>query len=258
MSHPHLPLELSDQVVDLLHDSRDTLKSCCLVSKSWVPRSRKHLFAVINFRNTDDVQSWNAVFPDPSTSPARYAKTLSITSHCAIAAAGAGEGCWVSAFPRVVQFTMNTVGSDSKKMTVSLVPFYGFSPILKSLHVAAFTLTHSQIFNFARSFPLLEDLSIDSPDNANDDPSKQPSVTQPSTSPPFTGSLRLFACTGTESIASRLLSLPNGLHFRTLDLTWHRGADSWCTTALVEECRSTLEYIKIDYGCIGTPAQHLH
>ena len=141
---------------------------------------------------------------------------------------------------------------------VSLVPFHGFSPMLKSLHVAASTLTHSEIFNFARSFPLLEDLSIDSPDNGNDDPNKQPNIPQPSTSPPFTGSLRLFAHAGTEFIASRLLSLPNGLHFRKLDLTWYRGADSSCTTALVEECCSTLEYIKIDYGCIGTPAQHLH
>ena len=199
------------------------------------------------------------MFPDPSTSLGRYAKTLFISSEHIIAAVGVEEGCWVSAFACVVQLSMNTFRSDSEPiMSVSLVPFHGFSPMLKSLHVAASTLTHSQIFNFARSFPLLEDLSVDSPDNANDDPNKQPNIPQPSTSPPFTGPLRLFARAGTEFIASRLLSLPNGLHFRKLDLTWYRGADSSCTTALVEECRSTLEYIKIDYGCIGTPAQHLH
>ena len=179
-------------------------------------------------------------------------------NHCSC---GSGRGLLGIGFflRKLVRLMMNTFRSDPEPIIlVSLVPFHGFLPMLKSLHVAASTLTHSQIFNFARSFPLLEDLSVDSPDNGNDDPNKQWNIPQPSTSPPFTGPLRLFARAGTEFIASRLLSLPNGLHFRKLDLTWHRGADSWCTTALVEECCSTLEYIKIDYGCVGMPAQHLH
>ena len=138
----HLNVELFDHIVDFLYDSVDALKSCCLVSKSWVPRSRKHLFAVINFRNTDDVQSWKAVFPDPSTSLGRYAKTLFISSEHIIAAVGVEEGCWVSAFACVVQLSMNTFRSDSEPiMSVSLVPFHGLSPMLKSLHVAASTLT---------------------------------------------------------------------------------------------------------------------
>ena len=47
MSHPHLSPELLDLVVDFLPGSRGTLKSCCLVSKPWIPRARKRLFADI-------------------------------------------------------------------------------------------------------------------------------------------------------------------------------------------------------------------
>ena len=147
---------------------------------------------------------------------------------------------------------MNTVRSDSKKMTVSLVPFYGFSPVLKSLHVATSTLTLSQIFNLARSFPLLEDLSVNSPDVGDVGPNEQRTITQPSISPPFTGSLELFTRVGIKYIASRLLSLPNGLRFRKLDLTWYSGGDVPYTTALVQKCCSTLESLKIVSGNLGT------
>ncbi|KAF9642961.1 hypothetical protein BDM02DRAFT_3104213, partial [Thelephora ganbajun] len=46
---PHLPPEILDYIVDFLYNEPETLKQCCLVSKSWVPRTRKHLFADINF-----------------------------------------------------------------------------------------------------------------------------------------------------------------------------------------------------------------
>ena len=60
MSHPYLLPELFDHVVDFLHDSSGTLENCCLVSKSWIPRTRKYLFAEINFRYTEDLESWEA------------------------------------------------------------------------------------------------------------------------------------------------------------------------------------------------------
>ena len=49
MSDPCLPLEILDHTVDLLHDSPVTLKQCYLISKPWVPCTRKRLFANIEF-----------------------------------------------------------------------------------------------------------------------------------------------------------------------------------------------------------------
>ena len=48
MSDPYLAPETLDRIVDLLHNKREPLKACCLVSKSWVSRTRKHLFADID------------------------------------------------------------------------------------------------------------------------------------------------------------------------------------------------------------------
>ena len=77
MSDPPLPEELLDSVVDFLYDERDALKSCCLVSKSWIPRTLEHIFAQVEFFGTENLESWKTTFPDPSTSPACYAKSLS-------------------------------------------------------------------------------------------------------------------------------------------------------------------------------------
>jgi len=38
-SNPYLPPEILDYIVDLLHNSPNALKECCLVSKSWIPRT---------------------------------------------------------------------------------------------------------------------------------------------------------------------------------------------------------------------------
>ena len=47
MSNPILPEELLDYIVDLLHDRVVVLRSCCLVPKSWIPRTQRHLFTKI-------------------------------------------------------------------------------------------------------------------------------------------------------------------------------------------------------------------
>ena len=257
MSRSRLPPELLDHIIDFLRDSYLTLKNCCLVSKTWIPRTRKHLFADIEFETTDDVQSWKTVFPDPSTSPARHAKTMFIGCPYVIEAAGKGNGRWLLAFSRVNHLTMGIPKRDPKPMTISLVPFHGFSPALKSLRVDSSALTHSQIFDLVRSLPLLEDLSIDAPDRDGWGSNKQPTVTQPLNSPPFTGSLKLRTHDGMHFIASRLLSLPNGIHFRKLALTWHREEDVSSTKALVDGCCSTLKSLKIDGEFLSTSALYL-
>ena len=45
MPNPYLPQETLDYIVDLLHDEPETLRERCLLSKPWIPRTRKHLFA---------------------------------------------------------------------------------------------------------------------------------------------------------------------------------------------------------------------
>ena len=66
MSKPYLPPELLDHVVDNLQVTKDALESCCLVSKSWVSRTRKHLFAHVRFRTAKTFSHGEARFRIPS------------------------------------------------------------------------------------------------------------------------------------------------------------------------------------------------
>ena len=61
--NPDLPPELLDHIVDFLHDNQTALRNCCLVSKSWIPRARKYLFAAIEFHREETLKSWRETFP---------------------------------------------------------------------------------------------------------------------------------------------------------------------------------------------------
>ena len=155
MSRPCFPAELLDQIVDHFHHTRDALESCCLVSKSWVSRTRRHLFADVTFRTAGDLQAWKNMFPDPSTSPARYTKNLFVYCPEEVTAADAEERSWLPAFFRVVHLHM-----DIDDAAFSLVPFHGFSPSLKSLSVSYLDFPFSPTLSLIRSFPLIENLSV--------------------------------------------------------------------------------------------------
>jgi hypothetical protein len=261
MSNPYLPPEILDCVVDLLHDELEVLKRCCLVSKSWVPRTRNHLFAEIIFYDEKRLKLWKKMFPDPSTSPACYTKTLFVDCSQAVVAADAEVGGWITSFSRIVHLS---VGSQrfSVDGSLSLVPFHGLSPVLKSLRVTVPALPPSWIIDFSLSFPLLEDLAVN-PDpyhGALDDNGGSfngpLTAVQPSSPPMFTGSLELDMEEGMELIIRHLLSLPNGIHFRKLTLTWSHEADPLTTTPLVERCSHTLESLEIS-DFISTSIQYM-
>jgi hypothetical protein len=261
MSNPYLPPEILDCIVDLLHDEPEALERCCLVSKSWVPRTRKHLFAEILFHEENHLELWKKTFPDPSTSPARYTKTLFVDCSQAVVAADAEPGGWMKGFSQVVHLGVHSQASFADE-PFSLVPFHGLSPVLKSLRVTAPALPPSWIIDLSLSFPLLEDLGVN-PGNYygelddNSDSFDGPlTVVQPSSPPMFTGSLDLDLEGGMEPITRRLLSLPHGIHFRRLALTWSHEADHLATTALVERCSHTLESLEI-FNSRGTSLQHM-
>jgi hypothetical protein len=186
MPNPYLPPEILDRVIDLLHDEPETLEWCCLVSKSWIPRTRKHLFADIRFRTEKRLDLWKKMFPDPSTSPAHYAKTLFIDCPQVVVAADAEPGGWIRGFSRIVHLRVG-----NRRLSVdgsfSLVPFHGLSPNVKSIHITVHALPPSQMINLILSFPLLEDLSVftcfkTSPDN-HDSPNRLLTAVQPSSLP---------------------------------------------------------------------------
>jgi hypothetical protein len=196
MPNPYLPPEMLDDIVDHLHDTEDALRSCSLVSKLWIPRIRKHLFAEVGLRREWDMRLWEKTFPDPGTSPARYTKTLHIGSYVVLAG-DVEVGSLLGDFSRVVRLEVGSYEVFVDTSKISFIPFRGFSPVLKSLRVVVPILPSSRIFNLILLFPLLEDLDViihktaaDNNDGSEED--EAPTATQPSSPPRFTGSLELY------------------------------------------------------------------
>jgi hypothetical protein len=259
MSNPRLPAEILDHIVDHLHDTNAALRNCCIVSKSWIPRARKHLFAFIWFPTAETLQSWKATFPDPPTSPARYTKTLVIYRPQVVTAADTEAEGWITGFSRVTRLEVGV--RSSFVHPVSFVPFHGFSPMIKSLCVTIFDCLSPHIFDLILSFPSLEDLTVTVPHKAlndGEDGSDWPLTSaQPSSPPTFTGSLKLLLWAEAKPITYWLLSLPGGIHFRKFIWRWSREEDILSMMALVEGCFYTLESLDIIYGLPGESIQHL-
>ena len=229
-----LPPEMVDFIVDHLHDESAALKTCCVVAKSWIPRTRKHLFAHVDFyARKSHVERWKKTFLDPSNSPAHHTRSLSIYGSPAVTAEDTDVGGWIRTFRNVIHLSL--ICREGHQ--AFLVSFHGLSPTVRSLHLSS---TTTESFNLVCSFPLLEDLSFvffgskSEPDRWN----------VPLRSPKLTGSLDLRTPMGTRSVARRLLDLPGGLHFTKI--TVGCGArDSQSITELVSRCSDTLESLTI-------------
>jgi len=237
------------------------LKRCCLASKPWIPRTRKHLFAKVELRTENSLELWKKLFPDPSTSPAHFAKRLHIGCAQAVTAADAEADGWLTGFDHVMYLGVETCESYHGKSAISLVPLHRFSPTIKSLRVSSINIPPSRIFNFILSSPLLEDLTVTGnrtlvgDGDSSDGP---PTSVQPANPPMFTGSLGFFLEGGMKTIAGRLLSMPGGIHFRKFTLTWFYAEDLSSVTALVGECSHTLESLGITCAFDGASIQYLH
>jgi len=242
---PSLPPEILDSIVDHLRGDPATLKTCCLVSKSWIHRTREHLFANVGFFATyHRVELWVEAFPDPTNSPAHHTRTLSIHHPHLIKATHAGT---ISSFCGVVRLVVNTETWDNESLT--LVSLHGLSPVLRSLQLIFTALPDSEIFGLICSLPLLEDLKLLSTGNEHRDGR----WTTPSTSPRLTGSLELFiASEEIQPTTRRLLDLPNGLHFTKLIMAWFSEQDVTLTTDLVSRCSGTVQSLEVTSYFSGT------
>jgi len=246
-----LPNELLDHIVDLLHDSRAPLRNCCLVSKSWVPCTRRHLFAEVEFQTARNLRSWEETFPDPSTSPSCYAKGLVIGPRV-LGDEDLHTGGWIEGFSRIERLELLGQDPYGRGWRVACVILPGFSPVVKSLRVdfSDFSsLTFSQLFGLIPSFPLLEDLSVTNKsygsDNRGGDSGGLVTVVRPSGLHTFTGSLAILLGGETGACVRWVLSLSGGIHFRKITLDWSCDEDSSLAMALMEKCSHTLEFLDI-------------
>ena len=235
---PSLPKEILDVIIYHLHDEPTALKACCLVSKSWVSRTQRHLFDRVKFlsRSGPTIESWMETFPDPSNSPAHYTRSLRISHIQVITVAISDVLAQIHSFNRIVELA---VGIENGP--ISFAQLRGLSPNLKRLHLFHSFAPSSEVLDFICSFPLLENLSLHSArPHANENAAKW---NKPSTSPKFTGSLLLNR--RNRSIVRKLLDLPGGLRFSKIRVCCPIGEYD-LTKDLVSACSDTLQFLCVE------------
>ena len=256
MPNPYLPQETLDHIVDFLHDQPEALKACSLASKRWIPRTRKHLFAEIEFKSPEHLKSWWRAFPDPSNSPAHHTHTTFVRCTQLLMIVNARAGGLIQTFSRVARLRLDWITMDNNRpMTardsnqISLAPFHQFSSTLKSLRMRFYFLPYPEIFDLVRSSPLLEDFALSgrNPSSSYGGDIYGQRAAIRSTSPAFTGCLDLRIRGGMEHTTRRLLDLPGGLHFRKLVFSCFQDDDLRWIAELVTRCTNTLECFEIDY-----------
>jgi hypothetical protein len=231
-----VPQEILDLIIDRLHDETATLKACCLVSRAWVQRARKYLFAHIQFHAfTCPVSRWKETFPDPMNSPAHHTRALSIRHPESIPVAHVDT---LLTFRNVIRLDVET--GPPQDYLASLIPLNGISTVIRSLRLTFTYLNASEVFGLICSLPLLEDLTLVSH-------ALRPLETwiRPRTSPRLTGSLELYMKWGIHPITYRLLDLPNGLHFKKITVSLLSLHDIGQSMNLVSRCSDTLESLSI-------------
>jgi hypothetical protein len=230
---PSFPPEILDIVVNQLRDEPTALKACCVVSKSWIHRTRKHLFASVELRAPNShIEQWKKKFPDPSNSPAHHTRSLSIYGLSVITAEDADTSDRIRTFHNLVHLHLECLVVDQQ---VSLTPFHGLSSTLRSLSLRAISL---EVLDLICSFPLLEDLALALLGYGSE------GWNTPSTSPKLTGSLELRAFGEIRPAIRRLSGLPGGLHFTKVTIAC-LNEDIRSTMELVSRCSDTLESLAI-------------
>ena len=187
-------------------------------------------------------------FPDPSTSPARYARILLLDYTNIVMSGDAESSGWIRGFSRIVHLEVISRSVYTDESQAPLIPLRGLSPTVRSLRADLAALPSSRVFYLVLSFPLLEDLTVSGVGHDRlidrDDLDGPRTVVRPSNPPTFAGSLELMM-TGMKPIARPLLSIPSGIHFRKLTLTWFHKDDILLTSELAERCSHTLESLDI-------------
>ena len=229
------PQEILDVIVDHLRDEPTALKACCVVSKYWIHRTRKHLFARVKFHTPKPhPEPRKKTPPDPSNSPAHHTRTLSIHGLSVITAADANAGGWIRTF-QCRRFAIGVLWLGGPQSLPCPVPRIIARPQIPTSHLCL-----PRDLDLICSFPLLDDLELVPLDSGS------AAWNAPSTSPKLTGYLELRELGMIGPAAHRLLDLPGGLYFAKITVACHN-EDVESIMDLVSGCSDTLKFLDISY-----------
>ena len=237
---PRIPQEIIDQILDHLAADSDSfrLRSCALVSKSWVPSCQHHLFHTILFTSTSIVR-WLETFPVPEDSLIHHVRELCFSI-------GKHDDIPERFFEYILRFTniekMALVG-EVDLLRLWTPPFWRLPQSVTSLTISSNTATRLvQIRDVMAQLPNLDNLSLCGPLLEVDRMSLLGIGTI--LKGRFGGKLRLRRGYAHRGTVDMLLEVPTGLHFTEV----HIFTPQECllsTVRFAEACAKTL--VKLSY-----------
>jgi len=238
---PRVPQEIIDGILDhLVADSPGLdpfLRSCSLVSKSWVPSCRRHLFHTILFTPWR-VAKWLKAFPVPEESPAHHVRRL----HFSLAGYYGAPERFFEYTPWFTNVKRVTLFRDGEFQPLRPPSFARLPPSVTSLTISANTLTLVHIRDIMAQLHNLNDLSLSRP-LAMVDRSALPGIGAVLRGK-FGGQLRLLKGFANAEVINMLLEAPTGLHFTDVQIRSMHGC-LFSAIRLAAACRKTL--VKLSY-----------
>ncbi|KAF9645582.1 hypothetical protein BDM02DRAFT_3119985 [Thelephora ganbajun] len=236
---PRVPQEIVDEIMDHLATDSDSrsLRSCSLVSKSWVPSCQRHLFHTILFTSRD-TERWVKKFPLPEQSPAHHVRDLGFSL------GGYHERFFehIPWFRNVKKMTLLEHGFQSRWISSFGTP--GRLPqCATSLILTADTVTLLQIRDVMMQLPNLNDLSLSGSFVVTDRNTLRGIGTV--LRGKFGGQLQLLRRHANADIMNMLLEVPTGLHFTEVHIR-PINESLLSTVRLAEACDKTL--VKLTYA----------
>lgn len=235
------PPELVDNVIDFV-DNKRTLKSCSLVAKSWVARSRSYLFRdVVLFSH----RRWQKLMSTGNASPAKYVRSLTL------AQGATSRGKWIITdnlypffrhlqdFKNVEKLTIDGWAPSGFSEGGLKKYFSHFGPRLQSLELSGERMKPDSFLVLLGHLPNLVNLTL----RENVDGEKTERVL--SVSPKLTGRLTIRSKT---CVFPVLCKIP--LRFREICLHDH----NYDYQELIDACAETLVDFRAmppEYGAYG-------
>ena len=234
-----IPQDIINEITDHLATDPDfgSLKSCALVSKSWVPSCQRHLFRVVTF-TWMSVERWFETFPTPEKSPAHHVRDLRAWI--------GGQNCIPEGFFEYTPWFTNTE-------SMMLMGYGGVPPMrtpslwrlprsVTTLIINTNVVTLVDIRNLLAQLPNLDDLLL----SGSPTPVDRRRLRDIGTGLRGRFSGRLLLCGGyvDKHVVNMLLGIPTRLHFAEIRVqSMHERLYS--TVRLAEACGRTL--VRLSY-----------
>jgi len=249
MPIPYLPLEIVEEIIDVLVGDTQSLLSCSLVSIGWVHRSRRHLFADIKLQSLSDLHLW---FHSGLGASSNHVRGLDLAQN--------DDLKWIIPDSLVGVFNDFTSFHNVQSLTFtgldltifdehSLTRTFGhFSERLTSLSVKGMTVHPDALLFFVCMFPKLDNLKLDyltmGPATI---PYRKPTVT-----PRFRGKLVLsgIKASGTPLIAP-FVDPPLPMAFEDVCVVDCRFETPQPLKELFVGCQATMKRIKVSKIFLG-------